>query len=154
MANTARRAGAYHATTRTLWGLARSPELALGKEDLYGLIFRETGREHMHELTQTELDRVAGVLVRMKNGVPRDLAHKRTDEGGNPDTVYLRRKIYMLTGDLGWNDDDSRIHGFVREQYGVERLEWATRAQCNKIIEGLKKMAARGYQRGAAHGQE
>lgn len=153
MEQTARRAGAYHATNRTLWGLARSPELGMAKEGLYGLISRETGKEHMHELTQAELDRVAGVLMGMKDGVKRSLRNKRTDEGGNTGTTAQRRKIYMLTGELGWNDDNGRITGFAKHMFGVERLEWLTKYQCGKLIEALKDMLARGYGKEGAHGQ-
>lgn len=143
MTNTARRGSPYHATNRTLWGLARSPELGLEKEDLYAVIYRETGKEHMHDLTQAELDKVAGVLGGMKDGVKSSIRYKRTDEGGNAATTAQRRKIYMLTEDLGWNDDNRRISAFAKRITGVDRLEWLSRLQCNMVIEALKDMVAR-----------
>jgi len=49
----------------------------------------------------------------------------------------------MLTEELGWNDDNQRINGFVKKMFKVERLEWLTMYQCNKLIEMLKKMVER-----------
>ena len=126
---------------RTLWAIAKSPELGLTDEDLHALVYRETGKESLRALTQSELRTVARVLQDLKDGVRRRA--KRTDEGGDPCTVQLRRKIYALTAALGWNNDDRRIHGFVKRMTGVERLEWLSPAQCAKLIEALKQMAAR-----------
>lgn len=128
-------------TIRTLWAIAKSPELGLTDEDLHALAYRETGKESLRALTQSELRTVARVLQDMKDGIRR--RDKRTDEGGDPRTIPMRRKIYTLTGALGWNNDDRRIHGFVKRMTGVERIEWLTPPQCAKIIEALKQMAAR-----------
>lgn len=138
-----RRANTYHASTRTLWGLAKSPELALEKEDLYGIIYRETGKEHMRDLSQHELDQVAYSLMRMKDGAAGGLRYRRTDEGGNATTVAQRHKIYMLTEELGWNDDNRRISAFAKRITGVDRLEWLSVYQCNMVIEALKAMVGR-----------
>ncbi len=146
MGTTVRRAGYGHATTRTLWGLAKSPELGLSKEDLYSIISRETGKEHMRDMTQRELDHVAAVLCSLKDGGRRQ---KRTDEGGNADTTVQRRKIYKLTGALGWNEDNQRINSFAGHMFGVERLEWLSSAQCGMLIEALKDMVERDYGKGA-----
>ena len=145
MAAAMTRAGCAHASIRTIWGIAKSAELRLDEENLYALIARETGKQHMKELTQSELDTVARVLQNMKDGTLKGkaAAQKRTDEGGNPRTVGLRHKIYALTGVLGWNDDNRRINAFVLRVTGVERLEWLSAAQCNKVIEGLKEMVSR-----------
>ena len=37
---------------RTLWGLAKSPELSLDDEDLYSLVERETGKDSLRALTR------------------------------------------------------------------------------------------------------
>lgn len=148
MGTTVRRAGYGRATIRTLWGLAKSPELGLSKEDLYSIISRETGKEHMRDLTQRELDHMAAVLCSLKDGGRRQ---KRTDEGGNADTTAQRRKIYKLTEALGWNDDNRRINNFAAYMFGVERLEWLSSAQCGMLIEALKDMVERGYGK-EAHG--
>ena len=136
------RLGRKPASLRTLWGLAKSPELRLTDEDLHGLVYRETGKESMRTLTQGEVDKLARVLQNMKDGVKRDVNSKRTDEGGDPRTVRQRRKIYTLTEALGWNNDNRRINGFVKRMTHVDRIEWLTPAQANKVIEALKSMVA------------
>ena len=97
----------------------------------------------MRKLTQGEINTVARVLQNMKDSVGGSTRGKRTDEGGDPRTVQQRRKIFALTEELGWNDDPRRIQGFVKRMTGVDCLEWLNASQCEKIIEGLKAMAAR-----------
>lgn len=133
----------YHATIRTLWGLAKSPELHMSEEDLHAYLFRETGKTSMKELSQAELDQIARLLGRMKDGGP--LTRRRTDVGGNPATVAQRRKIYMLTAQLAWNNDNRRVNAFVKKVVGVERLEWLTQPQCSAVIEALKDMVERSH---------
>lgn len=140
---TAARGGHRAASIRTLWAIAKSPELGLSDEDLHAVAYRETGKESLRQLTQGEIDKVARVLQNMKDGVQRDTTSKRTDEGGNPRTERQRRKIYALTEALGWNDDNRRVSGFAKRITGVDRIEWLTLAQCEKVIEGLKAILAR-----------
>ena len=128
---------------RTLWAIAKSPELHLSDEDLHAVVFRETGKESMKRLSQGEINTVARVLQNMKDSVGGSARNKRTDEGGDVRTVQQRRKIYALTEALGWNSDPQRIQGFVKRMTGVDCLEWLNVAQCEKVIEGLKAMAAR-----------
>lgn len=137
-------AGIKNCTTRTLFGLAKSPELGLDDEQLHALVYRETGKTSIKTLKPKELDWVCGVLLRMKDSMQRrDPANKRTDTGGNPMTETQRRKVYALTGQLGWNNDNRRINGFIKRMFDVERIEWLNHQQCSKLIEILKKMAAR-----------
>lgn len=139
----AARNGRKPASIRTLWAIAKSPELGLSEEDLHAVVFRETGKESMKKLTQGEINTLARVLQNMKDGVQRDTTGNRTDEGGNPRTERQRRKIYALTEALGWNDDNRRVSGFAKRITGVDRIEWLTVAQCEKVIEALKAMVAR-----------
>ena len=143
MATAAARGGRKPASIRTLWAIAKSPELSMTEDDLHALVYRETKKASLRDLTQGEINSLARVLQNMKDGTQRDTRSKRTDEGGDPRTVALRRKIYSLCEELGWNDDNSRINGFVKRMCGVDRIEWLTMAQCHLIIEALKKMAAR-----------
>lgn len=145
---TAARAGRKPPSIRTLWAIAKSPELHLSDEDLHAVIYRETGKESMKKLTQGEINTVARVLQNLKDGTRRGT--KRTDEGGDARTVQQRRKIYALTEVLGWNKDPSRIQGFVKRMTGVDRLEWLNVGQCEKVIEGLKAMIARQQRKGAS----
>lgn len=138
------------ATLRTLWAIAKSPELLLTSDDLHAVVFRETGKDSLKKLSQREIATVARVLQVMKDRAGGRIHPRRTDEGGNPKTVNQRRKIYALCAELGWNDDNRRINGFVKRMCGAERIEWLNMAQCNIIIEALKQMAQR--QEGGAHG--
>ena len=139
----AARAGRKPASIRTLWAIAKSPELHLSDEDLHAVVFRETRKESMKKLTQGEINTIARVLQNMKDSVNSDPHTKRTDTGGDARTVQQRRKIYALTEALGWNGDPKRIQGFAKRMTGVDRLEWLNVAQCEKVIEGLKAMVAR-----------
>lgn len=143
MATAAERGGRKSASIRTIWGIAKSPELRLSDDDLYAIVYRETGKESMKKLTQGEINALARVLQNMKDGVQKDTSSKRTDEGGNPQTERLRRKIYALTGELGWNDNNERINGFAKRMFKVDRIEWLTVTQCHMVIEALKQMVDR-----------
>ena len=59
---TAARTGRKPASIRTLWAIAKSPELHLSDEDLHAVVFRETGKESMKKLSQGEINEVARVL--------------------------------------------------------------------------------------------
>ena len=111
---TAARTGRKQPSIRTLWAIAKSPELHLTDEDLHAVVYRETGKESMKMLTQGEVNTVARVLQNMKDSVSRSVRDKRTDTGGDIRTTAQRRKIYALCEALGWNDDPRRIQGFVK----------------------------------------
>lgn len=133
----------YHGSIRAIWGLAKSPELMLEEDILYAIIRRETKKESMRQLSQSEIDNVCRILQNMKDDITRANKGKRTDEGGNTETERLRKKVYALTEELGWNDNNNRINGFVMKMFKVSRIEWLTYVQCNKLIEILKKMIDR-----------
>lgn len=139
----AARTGRKQPSIRTLWAIAKSPELHMTDEDLHAVVYRETGKESIKALTQGQINEVARVLQNMKDGVSRSTRPKRTDEGGDVRTVQQRRKIYALTEQLGWNNNPQRIQGFVKRITGVDRLEWLNVAQCEKVIEGLKAILKR-----------
>ena len=139
----AARTGRKQPSIRTLWAIAKSPELHMTDEDLHAVVYRETGKESIKALTQGQINEVARVLQNMKDGVSRSTRPKRTDEGGDVRTVQQRRKIYALTEQLGWNDNPQRIQGFVKRMTGVDRLEWLNVTQCEKVIEGLKAILKR-----------
>lgn len=81
---TAARTGHKPASIRTLWALAKSPELHLSDEDLHSVVFRETGKESMKKLSQGEINEVARVLQNMKDSVNGSARTKRTDTGAMP----------------------------------------------------------------------
>lgn len=140
---TAARIGRKQPSIRTLWAIAKSPELGMTDEDLHAVVYRETRKESMKQLTQGEINTVARVLQNMKDSAAGPVKDKRTDTGGDIRTTSQRRKIYALTEALGWNDDPRRVQGFAKRITGVDRLEWLTMAQCEKVIEGLKAILAR-----------
>ena len=139
----AARTGRKQPSIRTLWAIAKSPELHMTDEDLHAVVYRETGKASIKALTQGQINEVARVLQNMKDGVSRSTRPKRTDEGGDARTIQQRRKIYALTESLGWNDNPQRIQGFVKRMTGVDRLEWLNVAQCEKVIEGHKAILKR-----------
>lgn len=132
-------------TIKTIWGIAKGAELQLKDEDLYSIIYRETGKDSIRKLTQREINKVCSVLSEMKDNVlgKTKVNNKRTDIGGNKLTKEQRQKIYMLTEELGWNNNNARINGFVKKMFKVERLEWLDNDQCSKLIEILKDMILR-----------
>lgn len=133
----------YHGSIKAIWGLAKSPELSLEDENLYALIERETKKDSMRKLSQSEIDHVCRILQNMKDAQSRKIKGKRTDTGGMAETKDLRKKIYALTGELGWNHNNNRINGFVSKTFGTDRIEWLNVTQCLKLIEILKKMVKR-----------
>ena len=107
----------YKVTIRTLWGIAKSPELQLGSEELHLVVQAQTGKD-------------SGKRKR-----PVGMTGNATDN--------QRRKIYMLTKELGWDDNPKRLSGFIRRMFKVERVEWLNYEQCSNLIEALKKMIER-----------
>ena len=97
---TAAKTGRKQPSIRTLWAIAKSPELGLTDDDLHAVVYRETGKDSIRKLSQGELNTVVRVLQNMKDGIKKDTRTKRTDEGGNPRTVEQRRKIYALCEEL------------------------------------------------------
>lgn len=129
------------ASIRTLWGIAKSPELGMTDEDLHALVYRETGKESIRKLSQGELNTVARVLQNLKDGAKRPSRAKRTDEGGNPRTVELRRKIFRLMQELGWKEH--QVNGMAQRMFQVDLVKWLTPDQCSKLVEALKAILAR-----------
>ena len=138
---TAARTGRKQPSIRTLWAIAKSPELHMTDEDLHALVYRETGKESIKTLTQGQIREVARVLQNMKDSAAQSSRAKRTDEDGNPETAALRRKIFVLMKELGWSP--AQADGLAKRMFRVERQEWLDRRQCVKLAEALKAMAAR-----------
>ena len=134
------------ATLRTLWAIAKSQELRMTEEDLHAVVYRETGKPSMKELTQGEINRLARVLQKEKDSATRGSYSKRTDAGGNPGTAAIRRKIYMLASELGWSP--AQVDGLARRMFRVERQEWLDMSQCVKLAEALKAMVKRKEEKG------
>lgn len=135
----------YKCTLGTIWGLAKAPELQLDSEEVHLIVLRETGKESMKKLTQKEIGLICEVLGRQKDkamGVG-NKGGKRTDVNGNAGTQWQRKKIYALTEELEWNNNNNRINGFCKRMFKIDRLEWLDYVQCSVMIEALKKMIDR-----------
>ena len=137
----AARTGRKQPSIRTLWAIAKSPELHMTDEDLHAVVYRETGKESIRALTQGQINEVARALQNMKDSAARGGYAKRTDEGGNPETAALRQKIFMLMKELGWSP--AQVDGLAKRMFRIERQEWLNKQQSMKLVEALKAMAAR-----------
>lgn len=126
---------------KTLWGIAKSPELSLSDEELHLLVQARTGKESLKKLTQREIALMAGVLQGMKDSAS-GTVHKSRKNKGNTATASQRRKIHMLARDLGW-DNPARVNGMCKKMFGVSCVEWLKYQQCSKLIEALKAMLER-----------
>ena len=58
----AARTGRKQPSIRTLWAIAKSPELHMTDEDLHAVVYRETGKESNKALNQGQINEVARVL--------------------------------------------------------------------------------------------
>lgn len=113
----------------------------MSDEDLYAFIGAETGKERMSKLTQGQIDKVCRLLQNRRDKAKKK--ESRIDEGGQDGTEALRRKIFVLTEQLGWSDNPKRLQGMCKKMFGVDTVQWLTRYQCVKLIEALKQMKDR-----------
>lgn len=134
-------------TLRTVWGIAKSPELRMSDEELHELVAGHTGKDSLKKLTEPEIAKVVSILSGMKESV-RKQERKSTHPSvrGNPSTVNQRKKIYKLCERLGWKDP-ARVNGMCRKMFGVSVVEWLNYQQCSKFIEALKSMVKRQEER-------
>lgn len=128
-------------TIRTLWGLAKCPELSLTDEELHLIVSAHTGKDSIRQLNQRELGVVVGVLGSMKSSASRSGKSDRRTRG-NAGTVNQRKKIYKLAEALGW-EKQARVNGMCKRMFGVACVEWLDYQQCSKLIEALKSMVER-----------
>lgn len=131
----------YCYNTRILYGLAKSKEVGLTDELLHMLVYRETGKSSIKELTPSELAAVCRILQKQKDDVKR--RNGVLKEGGNPITARQRRKICLLEAELGWCENKSRIRELIRRMFKVDALEWLDYKQCQSLIEAMKAILAR-----------
>ena len=126
---------------KSIWGFRA--EIGISEEDLYAIIFKVSKKESMRALTKRQANEVIMQLISLKDKKNGKVPQKRTDKNGKPWTKQQRKKIYALTDELGWNDNNARINGFCKRMFKVERVEWLEDDQCSKMIEILKKMIKR-----------
>ena len=125
-------------TLRTIWGIAKSPELNLSSEDLHAIVTVQTGKDSMRKLTKKEIAHVAYVLGQMKDSAKGGrTAHVRTPSVTDNQMKKLRR----LCGDAGW--EDKRLNGLARHMFQVETVQWLNYQQMSKLIEAVKAITKR-----------
>ena len=126
-------------TLKTVWGLAKSPELQLTSEELQLLVAGYIGKDSLKELNGHEIRLVVQELQRRKDNAKRQGGDTFL---GNAVTVHQRKKITQLAEALGWKEE-KRVNGLAQKMFGVARVEWLDYQQCSKLIEALKAMVRR-----------
>lgn len=129
---------------KNIWGFSK--DVGVDKDNLYCMIERISKKDSMRKMTKLQANKLIRELIVLKDNnkkVKNRSSKRRTDTGGNKNTQLQRKKIYSLTGILGWNDNNNRINGFVKRMFKVDRIEWLSEDDCSKLIEILKKMIIR-----------
>lgn len=127
---------------KRIWGLAKKG-LNLTDDDLYSILYRETGKESMKECKEKELKRVVLSLEHLRGeGVPGRASRKQ---------IW---KIKDLARELGWEDNPRRLAGFLRKWYGVEQAQWLSSRDAWKAIESLKNILERERAKDDGSGQD
>ncbi len=127
-----------HSQYARIWAAAKA--LGISSDELHDITQREYQKQSLKELTDRQVASLGTLLWDMVNGRA-PAPGKRSDQGGRASTVKLRRKIYMIAQDLGWNE--AAVNGFVFKQCGVSRQEWLTPAQCDSVIGAMQAMVKR-----------
>lgn len=117
-----------------IWAAAK--ERGIDRDDVYALVLQVSGQDSIKGLTQTQanevIDRIVGAAIQ-----------NDYQEYGNVATQQMRKKIYILTVELGWDKNPKRLEGFCKRMFKVEKVEWLNGKQCYQLIEALKDMAKR-----------
>ncbi|MED4377956.1 regulatory protein GemA [Schinkia azotoformans] len=114
---------------KMIWATAKRAQIS--DDDLYAVLYRETGKDSMRECTEKELDRV---LLSLRTSLGFD------NFRGNRVTKKQMWKIRQMESQLGWADNPKRLQSFLRKYYRVDQIEWLTAAQAWRAIESLKKL--------------
>ncbi|WP_228730294.1 regulatory protein GemA [Brevibacillus composti] len=124
---------------RKIFGMQR--QYGIDEDDLRSVVEQVSGSRSISALTKDQAIKVIDRLCRIVGETPKPREHRVTDA--------MLGKIRQLEKELGWADEPKRLQGFVKKFAGVDRLNWLTKQQGMKLIEALKKMRDRGYQRAA-----
>lgn len=126
------------AQIKKLWAVSK--ELGLDSKLLHDLVWDQTGKEHIPEMTKEEAIKVIDWLERHKEDRPGMATNRQL------------WKINQLTQQLGWKDPQN-LRGFLRKYAKVEHTRWLTKEQASKVIEGLKAILKKqASQPGASNG--
>lgn len=117
---------------KIIWGMAKN--LNMSKEDVYALLYQQTGKEHMTECTERELSRTVQAMILLKE--------RRTNR---PGMISGRQRYHIgeLERQLGWKENPNRLKAFIKKYYHVDSLDWLKEQEASNLIESLKKMTNR-----------
>lgn len=129
------------AQKRKIFATAR--ELGLDNDLLHAVVVNRTGKKHISDLNKhqaimiiDELEHRAGRSTRCVV-----LPDNRQVVLATKEQLW---KMRQLEKQLGWDANPKRLRGFCRKYAGkVENIEWLTKAQAWRVIEGLKALLAR-----------
>lgn len=110
---------------KLIWVLVS--QKGLEKDDLYLIINQVSQKEHLHELTKEEANRVIDRL-HLRHPTPKGML-----------TAAQEAYIKDLSKQLGWHTNPKRLIGFVRKYAKVDDIKWLTVRQASNVIEGLKR---------------
>lgn len=117
-----------------IWAAAK--EQGIDREDVYALVLQVSGQDSIKGMTQDQankvIDRIVGTCSRPEY-----------QKQGRITTDQMRKKIYILTVELGWDKNPKRLEGFCKRLFKVEKVEWLDERQCYQLIETLKDMVKR-----------
>lgn len=122
---------------RKIFALQR--QHSIQEDDLYAVVEQISGGDSISALTKEQAMRLIDRLCRIVGEAPKPREHRASDA--------MLGKIRQLERELGWADQPERLQGFMARMTGVKRLEWLTKQQGGKLIEGLKNMRGRADRR-------
>lgn len=76
---------------------------------------------------------------------------------GRPLHLITERQIYKireLEKALGWAENPARLRGFIKKYAGNDNVEWLTKEQAWRVIEGLKSVFKQAEEGGAELGMD
>lgn len=112
----------------------------MSKDDLYAVVAQVSGGDSISALTKEQGIRLIDRLERLGGRpMPQPREHRATDP--------MLGKIRALERTLGWHTEPQRLQGFMKKLTGVDNLNWLTKQQAGKLIEGLKRMQDRVHDR-------
>lgn len=110
-------------------------EQGLDNEMLHSHVFSITQKEHIGELTKAEGIDVINALNPHRSQKPR---------GNNMASNKQKNYIKGIAKDMQWNKE--RLNGFIKKIGGVDDINFLTKANASKVIEGLKKLFEKGVE--------
>lgn len=112
---------------KRLWCLVR--EYGLDKDILSQMVFNEFGLTRISAMTDIDAYYIMDLIQGKKAVKPSPFGMA---------TIKQKQLIRHLERELGWNENPSRLAGFIKKYSGTDCIDWLTKTQASSIIEGLK----------------